>query len=405
MGVVLPRTGRLADLGDPMSFVVELLAPTLRHITRGARRHPVRLVCRDSRSDPAAARHAVGELLREEGAQIIVTMAGTRVLPAVADTCEALGVPCVSTTFPWQAYYYGRGATDARPFRWTYHFAWGLDDIAHVFAQMWERLDGAGAPAAPRTVGCLWNDDLQGGFLRDARHGFAPVAAARGHTLVDPGGYREPAVDFRSHIHAFLDAGVEVVTSAATTADLDLFVAQAARQGLRPRLLTCSRWLAYPARGGRGRAPHAEHVATLVYWSPRHPYRSSLDGTSAAALAASYERRTGRQWLQPLGLAHALIEVAAHALGAAADPTDRAAVAYALGRTRLPTVAGWLDWTRGPVPNVATVPLAGGQWQRGRRHEHELRLVMAADCPAVAPDAPLLSAALTPGSGGPPSAS
>ncbi len=140
IGVVVPSTGRLAKLGNPLSFVVDLLAPKLRQITNGGRRWEVRLACRDSHSEPDAARQAAAELIYQEQAQVVITMAGTRVLPAVADTCEALGTPCVSTTFPWQAYFYGRGADPDHPFRLTYHFAWGLDDMAAVFAEMWEHL-------------------------------------------------------------------------------------------------------------------------------------------------------------------------------------------------------------------------------------------------------------------------
>ncbi|MEV0598958.1 hypothetical protein AB0I82_06620 [Streptomyces sp. NPDC050315] len=87
------------------------------------------------------------------------------------------------------------------PGRFTYHFAWGLDDIAAVFAEMWGRLGPwhhAGC--------CLRNDDLQGQLLRHPTHGFVPVASARGHYLAEPGGYREPAQDFTAHLGHFRDA-------------------------------------------------------------------------------------------------------------------------------------------------------------------------------------------------------
>ncbi|MFE0812929.1 hypothetical protein ACFW34_36485 [Streptomyces sp. NPDC058848] len=116
---------------------------------------------------------------------------------------------------------------------------------------------------------------------------------------------------------------------------------------------------------------HAEladaRVATLVYWSPNHSYRSSLDGTTCAELAHAYQRDTGESWLQPLGLAYALVETAHHALSTADDPTDHAAIAHTLARTTLSTIAGALDWKRGPTPNIALLRLAGGQWHPARR--------------------------------------
>ncbi|MDQ0752743.1 hypothetical protein QF034_006974 [Streptomyces africanus] len=76
----------------------------------------------------------------------------------------------------------------------------------------------------------------------------------------------------------------------------------------------------------------------------------------------------GRSWsvpAAPLGLAHALVETAHHALTVAADPTDRASLAQALADTTPDTIAGTLDWTGGPPPDTALLPLVGGQWQHG----------------------------------------
>jgi branched-chain amino acid transport system substrate-binding protein len=366
VGVVAPLTGRLASLGSPLSYVLRTLAPRLAHVRNSGRRYDVTFIVRDSRSDPDAARQAVRDLAGADGAHLVLTMAGTQVLPAVTDACEEAGLPCVSTTFPWQAYVHARGADPGHRFRWTYHFAWGLDDIAAVFADLWERVDGRGP------VGCLWNDDLQGELLRHERYGFAPVAARRGRTLVDLGAYRESADGFHTQVGRMREHGADLVTSAATATDLALFHRRAREAGLRPRLITCSRWLTYPythttaAHDVHGELADAR-VATMVYWSPGHPYRSSLDGTTCAGLAHAYRQATGAGWLQPLGLAHALLEIAHHALTVAADPTDRACVAQAVAGTSLDTIAGTLDWTRGPTPNIALLPLVGGQWQHDSR--------------------------------------
>ncbi|MEV8312311.1 ABC transporter substrate-binding protein [Streptomyces flavidovirens] len=386
IGVAVARSGRLASLGDPLDFVTGLLEPRLAVL--GPTGYRIRLAARDTRSSADGARQAVQELAQDENAKIILTLAGTEVLPAVADTCEAIGVPCLSSTFPWQVYYYGRAADDDHPFDWTYHFCWGLDDIAGTFADLWERVGGS-----QQTVGCLWNDGPQGTWSRHPQRGFAPAARARGHRLLEPAPYREPAAELDGHVAAFRDAEIGIVTSAATGRDLALFRARAGEAGWQPRLITCSRWLAYPPSvTSSGRSPAQAGVATLVYWTPSHPYRSSFDGTTTAELAEAYEQRTGRQWLQPLGLAYALFEVATHALTAADDPADRRCVADALGRTRLDTISGPLDWTAGPVPNVATVALAGGQWQQGTRHDYELTVVTSGQVDGLPVGGDLVSA-------------
>ncbi|MFF5532853.1 ABC transporter substrate-binding protein [Streptomyces cinerochromogenes] len=170
--VVAPQTGRLAPLGAPLGHVLRALAPHLTHVRNGGRRYEVTVAVRDSRSEPGSARRAARELADEDGARIVLTMAGTRVLPAVTEACEEAAVPCVSTTF-------------------------GLDDIARVFAGLWEGVSAGGA------VGCLWNDDLQGRLLRHERYGFPPALAGRGHTLVDhpAGGTAAPA----DHLLALAD--------------------------------------------------------------------------------------------------------------------------------------------------------------------------------------------------------
>ncbi|WP_395575856.1 ABC transporter substrate-binding protein [Streptomyces sp. BK79] len=261
----------------------------------------------------------------------------------------ASGTATAKTTFPWQAYVHSRGADPEHAFRWTYHFAWGLDDIATVFARMWEQIDG------PHSVGCLWNDDLQGSLLRHREYGFSPVTSARGHTLTDLGPYTEPAVDFVAQVGRMREHGVDIVTSAATAIDLALFHQQARQAGVRPRLITCSRWLTHPhthtttAPGVHDELADAR-VATLVYWSPNHPYHSGLDGTTCAELTHAYQRDTGETWLQPLGPAYALVVIAHHALTIADDPTDHAPIAHALARTTLSTITGTLDWKRAPPP-------------------------------------------------------
>ena len=90
--------------------------------------------------------------------------------------------------------------------------------------------------------------------------------------------------------------------------------------------------------------------------------------------------------MQPIGPAHALFEVAATACSAVSTPDDREGLARAISGMRIDTIAGPLDWTTGPVPNVAGTPLVGGQWRTGTSNPFELVVVSNTRNPDVPVD-------------------
>ena len=65
---------------------------------------------------------------------------------------------------------------------------------------------------------------------------------------------------------------------------------------------------------------------------------------------------------------------------------DKAAVANALKTLSVNTVVGPLDWTKGPVPNVAKTPLVGGQWRKSTGGKYPFDLVIVSN--SLAPQIP-----------------
>ena len=112
-----------------------------------------------------------------------------------------------------------------------------------------------------------------------------------------------------------------------------------------------------------GLGDRAEGLSVEVWWSPHHPFSSSMTGQSSRDLAEAYTRATGNPWTMPLGFKHSLFEVAIDALKRTEDPTDPEANARAIGQTNLNTIVGNVNFSAGPVPNVAKTPLVGGQWR------------------------------------------
>ena len=121
--------------------------------------------------------------------------------------------------------------------------------------------------------------------------------------------------------------------------DMKTFWTQARQQGYKPKVVSVGKALLFPgaieALGDLG-----EGLSTEVWWTPSHPFTSSLTKQSAKQLAAAYEAATKKQWTQPIGFAHALFEVAVDALKRTKDVSSPAAIRDAIASTNLNTVVG-----------------------------------------------------------------
>ena len=101
-----------------------------------------------------------------------------------------------------------------------------------------------------------------------------------------------------------------------------------------------------------------------MWWTPTHPFSSSLTGVDAQALADEYTEATGKQWTQFVGFVHALLEVCLDSV-ARAGSTDKQALIDAIAATNLDTIVGPVTFAREGLPkNVSPTPLVGGQWQQ-----------------------------------------
>ena len=161
----------------------------------------------------------------------------------------------------------------------------------------------------------LWPNDGDGNAWSDPKTGFPPPLTAAGYTITDPGRYGNgtPTDDFSAQIGAFKTAGVEILTGVPIPPDFTTFWTQAAQQGFKPKVASIGKALLFPssveALGDLG-----DGMSTEVWWSPSHPFKSSLTGEIAKSLADSYTPATTKQWTQPIGFVHALFEVATDAL-------------------------------------------------------------------------------------------
>jgi branched-chain amino acid transport system substrate-binding protein len=288
------------------------------------------------------------------------------------------GVPCLSTMAPWQSWFMTRGGDPAVGFDWTYHYFWGTEDIISVFTNMWNKLE------TNRQVGMLFPNDADGNALIDPNVGFPPGLTQAGYMMTDPGRYQNLSDDFTAYISAFQQSGCEIVTGVPLPPDFTTFWTQAKQQGFNPKCVSVGKATLYPANVETlGAAGH--NLSSEVWWTPTHPYVSSLTGQSGAELAAAYTEATGRQWTQPIGFIHSLFEIAADIMTRASGPGDYAVTRDAMAATNLNTLVGPISWGAGPVKNVTKTPLVGGQWRltEGARFPYDIVVVSNETAPEV----------------------
>jgi branched-chain amino acid transport system substrate-binding protein len=371
IGLVTPRTGPLASFGQADDFTVAQMKRVFAKGLRvGKNTYPIQILQRDAQSKSDRAATVAQSLILDDNVDLMLVGDTPDIVNPVTDTCEANGVPCISSLAPWQPYFFGRQKNPAKPvpFKWTYHFFWGLEDLIAVFLDMWSQLP------TDKTVGAIWPNDPDGNAFGDRKLGFPPPLIKAGYKVVDPGRYPDLNDDFSSQLSKFKSSKAQIVTGVPIPPDFTTFWKQALQQGFQPKIATVAKALLFPAsvnalgKDGAG-------MSTELWWSPFHPYRSSLTRQSAAALAASWEQTTKQEWTQPIGFMHALFEVAADVLRRTANIDDKASIVTAIKATNLNTVVGHVSWKGGPVPNVAKTKLAGAQWRKGKKYPYELVVV------------------------------
>ena len=372
IGHVSPKTGPLAGFGEADPFILDQVKTILaKGLQSGGKTYPVEIISKDSQSTGTRASEVASELILRDKVDLIVASATPDTTNPVADQAELNEVPCVTTNCPWQPYFFGRNGDPKKGFTWTYHFFWGLEDVIAAFLALWD-----GAPTN-KVVGGLFPNDADGNAWGDPKLGLPPALAAAGYKLHDPGRYQVMNNDFTSQISAFKSAGAEIVTGNMIPPDFATFWSQAAQQNFKPKIVTIGKALLFPSVIN-SLGPRGNGLTSEIWWTPNHPFKSSLTGQSARQLTDAYVAATRRPWTQPIGFQHALFEVAIDVMKRARSLDPKAILASIIA-TNYSSIVGPVQWTGQPVKNVTKTPLVAGQWQR---KGNAFDLVITANKPA-----------------------
>jgi branched-chain amino acid transport system substrate-binding protein len=361
LGYVSPRTGPLAAFGEADKFVIDSFLSTTKSMGLN-----YEVVVKDSQSNPNRAAEVAKELIVDDEVNLILVASTPETTNPVATTCEAEEMPCISTVAPWQPWFIGQQGNPGdpaswKPFNYGYHFFWGLEDVIAVFTNMWSQIE------TNKKVGGLFPNDGDGNAWGDKVVGFPPVLEKMGYALTDSGRYQNMTDDFSAQINAFKSGQCEIITGVVIPPDFTTFWNQAKQQGFAPKIASIGKALLFPQTvEALGNAGH--NLSSEVWWTPSHPFKSSLTAETSAQVAEAFTKATSRPWTQPIGFAHALFELAVDVMKRAGDPTDSDVVAEAIAATKLDTLVGPIAWDGKNLPpfaakNIAKTPLVGGQWR------------------------------------------
>jgi branched-chain amino acid transport system substrate-binding protein len=368
IGYISPQTGPLAGFTEPDGYLLDLVRKVYgKGIQSGGKTFQVEIIQKDAASDSGRAAEVAREAILQDQVDLLVTGVTPTVANPVSDQAEAAGVPCINSIVPWESWFFGRGGTPDKGFRYTYLFFTGVSGETQAVPPVWQKMTDAN-----KTIGALWPNNSDGDAFRA---GFTPAIQKIGFTLVDAGPYAEPSSDYTTQIAKFRAEDAQIFTGVPAPPDFATFWRQSQQNNYRPKYAYVHKAILFPAGvealGGLG-----ENLMTSAWWTPDVPYTSTLDGTTSKQLADGYQQQSGKQWLQPMAFTYALFEVAAQAIKTAADPKDKNAVADAIGKINMQSIVGPINFTSGPAPNVAFMPVFPTQWQKGTgKYPYELVIV------------------------------
>jgi branched-chain amino acid transport system substrate-binding protein len=233
-----------------------------------------------------------------------------------------------------------------------------------MFAGIWEKY----ADQTSKVVGGFWPNDPDGVTWSAI---FKEKLPKMGYKVIDPGRFPYFNKDFSSFISLFKKEKVDIITGTLIAPDWSTAWKQCHQQNFVPKIATIAKACLFPtdveALGGN--LPSG--ITTEVWWSPYHPFKSSLTGETSKELCDAWTKEMKKQWTPPIGFKYAGFEIAADALKRA-QTLDKGKLRDAIAKTDLDTIVGPIKYND---KNYSETPLVGGQWTKGKQWPWELGIV------------------------------
>ncbi|UCE33725.1 MAG: ABC transporter substrate-binding protein [Deltaproteobacteria bacterium] len=371
IGHPTPATGPIAPFGEASGWADKRAMAEINkdggiYLKELGKKLPIKVKAADTESNPTKAAEVASKLILHDKVDLMVVAHTPDTVNPVGAICERYKVPCISSVAPIEPWLTGG------PYKWTFHFFWNLGQIIDVYTGMWDEY----ADKTNKVVGGFWPNDPDGTVWAEE---FGKALAKKGYKVVDVGRFPYGMQDFSGFVSTWKKEKVDILTGVPIPPDWATCWRQCHQQGFIPKFASIGKAILFPAAVEAIGGDLPSGLTSEVWWTPLHPFKSSLAGSSCMDLANSWTEETGRQWTQPQGFDYALFEIAADALKRAGSP-DKEKIREALVQTDLDTLVGHIKFNE---KNFSLTPLVGGQWVKGKKWPWELELVYNREAPSI----------------------
>lgn len=366
-----PSTGPLAGFGEASPWADEKAIAAINKagglfVKEYGKKVPVKLKMVDTESDPTKAAELASKLILSDKVDLMVVMHTPDTVNPVTAMCERYKMPCISLDAPVEPWLTGG------PYKWSHHAFWTVDSVTNLFMGIWDQFEGK----TNKVVGGLYPNDPDGTAWSGI---FAKKLPAKGYKFIDPGRFPYMQKDFTSFISLFKKEKVEIITGTLIPPDWITAWKQCHQQGFIPKIATIAKACLFPADVNAQGGDLPKGITTEVWWSPNHPFKSSLTGESAKDLCDAWTKENNKPWTQPIGFKYAGFEIAADAIKRA-QTLDKEKLREAIAKTNLDTIVGHIKYND---KNYSETPLVAGQWVKGKKWPWELEIVYNKPSPFI----------------------
>lgn len=366
-----PSTGPIADFGEATPWADDRAIAAINakggiYIKEYGKKVPVKVKVLDTESDPTKAGEMASKLILHNKVDLMVVMHTPDTVNPVSAICERYEMPCISLDAPVEPWLTGG------PYTWSYHAFWTVDSITDLFMGMWDEY----ADQTNKVVGGFWPNDPDGAEWSAI---FKRKLPAKGYRVIDPGRFPYFTKDFSAFINQFKKEKVDIITGTIIPPDWATAWRQCHQQGFIPKMATIGKAILFPSAVNALGGNLPEGLTSEVWWSPSHPFKSSLTGESAKDVCDAWTKETGKQWTQPIGFKYAGFEIASDVLRRTLT-LDKKTIRQAIAMTDMDTIVGHVRYNK---DHYSETPLVGGQWVKGEKWPWELKIVYNKEHPEI----------------------